>query len=133
MSLRAEQASVAFQLFRYLTFSSPQPQSYFFFLFRISVISFSSACPFVLPRLYLPAVYLTSFLSHPLLSGCHGEAAALQVCVFMHLCVCVCVCVAPNPLSESVTMLVEQMLPANQMSLLRRPCLMGLVILVICN
>lgn len=39
------------------------------------------------------AVYLTSFPSHPLLSGCHGEAVALQVCMYVCVHVCVCACV----------------------------------------
>lgn len=66
-------------------FPSPHLQSFFFvFLFCISQVFFPSACPFVLPRLCLPTVYLTSFPSHLLLSGCHGET--LQVCVYVCMC-----------------------------------------------
>lgn len=83
----AERASTVFQLFRYLTSSSPPPCVLFVALsiLHFSLTFLSSACPFVLPHLYPPTIYLTSFPSHPLLSGCHGEAVDLQVCVCLYL------------------------------------------------
>lgn len=103
--------SVAFQLFRYLFFL-PRSLSLIFSHFCISFIFF--LCPFVLPRLYLPTVYLTSFPFHPLVVWLPWR--------------CSCVCL--NQLSVSVWLcwLSRCCHPIKCLH-----CLMGLVKLVICN
>lgn len=79
-----EQVSTAFQLFRYLTFSSPCPRSYFVFLFCFSFIFFLLVLLSFLIFIFLP------FTSphFPLIFCCPVAMVKPCKCVCVRVCAC---------------------------------------------